>query len=299
VKINHGIIEPGVTTESGHRQEVELLRIVIGLLSSTIIALFSHRRSVLSTSGAWAAILVGTITFGFGGWTWGLLLIAFFVLSTALSRYRQADKKGVAERFAKGTQRDMGQVLANGGLGAFIALLYFLFPVAPLLAAFLGSMATANADTWGTEVGVLSRDPPRLITTWRKVATGTSGGITLLGTSASTLGALVMGMLAYVLLGVDALLSGDNAPQLSWIIPVTLFGGLLGSLFDSVLGATVQGIFYCARCQVETEKELHGCGLRTDRLRGWPWLNNDMVNFISALWGALVAMALWGAIAHR
>lgn len=273
-----------------------MLEIIIGLISSTVIASFAHRRGALTVSGALAAVVVGTIVFGCGGWTWGLVLLAFFVLSTALSRYRQAEKRELAEKFAKGARRDMGQVLANGGLGAFISLLYFFCPISPLLAAFLGSMAAVNADTWGTEVGVLSRDPPRLITTGRRVPAGTSGGITLLGTTASALGALVIGVLAYILICVEAMLCGASALQLSWIIPATLFSGLLGSLFDSLLGATVQGIFYCARCEVETEKELHGCGLRTSHVRGWRWLNNDIVNFVSALCGALVAIALWGAI---
>lgn len=276
-----------------------MLEITIGLISSTLIASFAHRRGALTVSGALAAVVVGTIVFGCGGWTWGLVLIAFFVLSTALSRYRQAEKRELAQKFAKGARRDMGQVLANGGLGAFISVLYFFCPISPLLAAFLGSMAAVNADTWGTEIGVLSRDPPRLITTGRRVPAGTSGGITLLGTTASALGALVIGVLAYVLICVEAMLSGDSALHLSWIIPATLFSGLLGSLFDSLLGAKVQGIFYCAKCQVETEKELHDCGLRTSHVRGWRWLNNDMVNFVSALCGALVAIALWGAIVGR
>jgi uncharacterized protein (TIGR00297 family) len=294
--IGYAIIHPVLPITAA---ELELLQIVIGLISSTVIALFARRRGALSASGALAAVLVGTITFGFGGWTWGLVLIAFFAFSTTLSRYRQADKRKLAEKFAKGTRRDMGQVMANGGLGAFLALLYFLNPLSPFLAAFLGAMSTVNADTWGTEVGVLSREPPRLITTWRRAPPGTSGAITLLGTTASTLGALLIGVLAYILTSVEALLSRQDSLRLSWIIPVTLGSGFLGSLFDSLLGATVQGIFYCAACEVETEKELHSCGLGTSHVRGWRWLNNDMVNFLSSLWGALVAIALWGVMAGR
>lgn len=276
-----------------------MLQIVTGLGLSTVIALIAHRREALTTSGALGAILIGAITFGFGGWTWGLVLFAFFALSSALSRYRQADKRELADKFLKGAQRDVGQVLANGGLGAFIALLYFSYPTSALLAAFLGSIATVNADTWGTEIGVLSGVTPRLITTGRSVPVGTSGGITLLGTAASTLGALFIGVLGYVLLCTEALIGAGNALRLSWIIPITLISGLLGSLFDSLLGATVQGIFYCARCEAETEKELHGCGLRTSHLRGWRWLDNDVVNFLSSLCGALVAIAVWGVIVGR
>ena len=279
--------------------EVELPQLVIGLILSTIIALLAYRREALTASGAGGAILVGTVTFGFGGWIWGLVLLAFFAASSVLSRYRRADKQELADKFLKGSQRDLGQVLANGGLAALISLLHFHSPAPALLAAFLGSIATVNADTWGTEIGVLSRVPPRLITTGRKVPAGTSGGVTLLGTTASTLGALFIALVGYILLCVETTRAGQSPLLLSWIIPTTLFSGLLGSLFDSLLGATVQGIFYCARCERETEKEVHGCGLRTSRLRGWRWLNNDVVNFLSSAWGAVLAVAIWGIVAGQ
>lgn len=274
-----------------------MLQVVIGLIASTVVAFVAHRRDALTTSGALGAIIVGTITFGFGGWVWGAVLIAFFALSTALSRYRHADKRELADKFAKGAQRDMGQVLANGGLAALVSLLYFSSPVPALLAAFLGSMATVNADTWGTEIGVLSREPPRLITTGRRVPVGTSGGITVLGTVASTLAALFIGVLTYLLMCIEALRMGSSALRLAWIVPTALFSGLLGSLFDSLLGASVQGIYYCAKCETQTEKEVHSCGLRTTHHRGWRWLNNDMVNLLSSLSGALVAIALRGMLA--
>ena len=278
------------------QQQTAFPQLIIGLILSTIVALVARRQRALTTGGALAAVLVGTITFGFGGWAWGLVLVAFFSSSSALSRYRQAEKRELAQRFGKGAQRDHGQVLANGGLAAILSLLYFSHPAAALLAAFLGAMATVNADTWGTEIGVLSPAPPRLITTGRRVPVGASGGISLLGTAASTLGALFIGLVGHILLGLQNMLAGDDPLQLSWIIPITLVGGLLGSLLDSLLGATVQGVFYCARCEKETEKEVHGCGLRTTHLRGWRWLNNDVVNLLSSVGGAAVAMTLWGVI---
>lgn len=105
-----------------------------------------------------------------------------------------------------------------------------------------------------------------------------------------------MGLVGYSAECFDAMLTVGDPLPLSWIVPTALVSGLLGSLFDSLLGATVQGIFYCARCQTETEKEVHGCGLRTSHLRGWRWLNNDAVNFFSSVCGALVAIALWGVV---
>jgi uncharacterized protein (TIGR00297 family) len=275
----------------------EPLRLLTGLVLGAIIALLAHRRRALTAGGAACAIAVGAIIFAFGGWVWGLVLIAFFALSSLLSSYRQADKRELADKFHKGAQRDLSQVLANGGLAALLSLLYHSHPTLALLAAFMGAMATVNADTWGTEIGVLSPVPPRLIISGRGVPTGTSGGVTLLGTAASTLGALFIGLLGYLLVCLEAVLKGTNALSLAWIIPATLFSGLLGSLFDSLLGATVQGIFYCAKCETETEKEVHGCGLRTSQVRGWRWLNNDVVNFLSSACGALMAIALWGVLA--
>jgi uncharacterized protein (TIGR00297 family) len=271
-----------------------LLQLLIGLLLSTAIAAIARRRRALTGSGVLGAVLVGTVTFGFGGWVWGLVLVSFFALSSALSRYRQADKRSSADKFQKGAQRDWGQVLANGGLAALLSLVYAVNPMPALLAAFLGAMAAVNADTWGTEIGILSPYAPRLITSGQRVAPGTSGGITFLGTAASAMGGVFIGLLAYVLLSCESLLRGTNPLSISWVVPTALIGGLAGSLFDSLLGATVQGMYYCARCAEETEKTQHRCGLRTTQLRGVRWINNDVVNVVSSLCGALVAVAVWG-----
>ena len=72
-------------------------------------------------------------------------------------------------------------------------------------------------------------------------------------------------------------------------MPIGILGGFGGSTFDSLLGATVQGIYYCSLCQKETESKIHRCGQPTQHLRGWRWLNNDLVNFGSCIVGSLIA----------
>jgi uncharacterized membrane protein len=69
--------------------------------------------------------------------------------------------------------------------------------------------------------------------------------------------------------------------------------GLAGSLFDSVLGATVQQIYYCDVCRKETESKIHRCGHETRPLRGWSWLNNDLVNLLSSLFGGVIALIIY------
>ena len=273
--------------------ETVLASLATGLGLSLIIALLALRRESLSPSGAAGAVLVGTLIFGLGGWVWGVLLVLFFLSSSLLSHYKESDKAAVAEKFDKGHRRDFVQVLANGGAGAVIALLSAVVPhgVPDSLwfALFTGVMATVTADTWATELGTLGRAAPRLITSGRPVEVGTSGAISLLGTSVAMAGSLLIGLAAGVL--------GAFAGLFPWgvALTVTVIGaisGLAGSMVDSLLGATVQRIYYCDACGKETERKVHRCGATTRPLRGARWMTNDMVNFLSSLDGGLVAAAL-------
>jgi len=269
--------------------QVEKYRLPLGLILSSGISLLAYRRRSLSRSGVAGAIVTGTTTFGLGGWSWGLALIYFFVSSSALSHFREQDKaQTAADKFSKGSRRDLGQVVANGGVATLLALIYGLTssPRLRLLlqAGYAGVLATATADTWATEIGVLSSHQPRLITNGRRVPPGTSGGVTLLGMAMATFGALSLGTVFWIL----------QRCRTSFIsLPlISLVSGLAGSIFDSLLGATLQAMYYCPVCDKETERSVHSCGTKTRSLRGLPWLNNDAVNFIATLCGALVAIAL-------
>lgn len=268
---------------------MKLKRILFGLLFSGAIGLVAERRGSLTRSGAAGAVIMGTTIFGFGGLSWGLTLIYFFLSSTFLSHFKEREKSAVAaDKFSKGSRRDLGQALANAGVASAAALGYGLRRhspgPAPLLAAFVGALATANADTWATEVGTLSHDEPRLITNGQRVPPGTSGRVTLLGTSAAVAGAVSVGAVA-------AALGAGRGTSLRGHLPLlAVIGGMAGTLCDSLLGATAQAMYWCPRCQTETERRVHRCGQETRALRGIGWLENDGVNFVSTAAGALVAV---------
>lgn len=255
--------------------------IVAFILSALIVALAVWRGS-LARSGAVGALIIGTLTFGFGGWQWGVLLALFFVTSSLLSHYKEKEKQAVAEKFDKGHKRDIWQVFANGGIGAVVAVLSALFPSPYWFPVFVGVMATVTADTWATELGTLSKKPPRLITTGRVVAVGTSGGITVFGTAVSFIGGLLIGFTAGLLLQTNLV-----AFALAGAI-----GGLAGSLFDSLLGATIQQIYICEVCAKETEKKIH-CGQPTRPLKGISWMNNDLVNLGASIFGGFTAVVVY------
>lgn len=267
--------------------DLDRSRLALSLLLSIIAGGFGYWRNILAPSGWPGAVLVGTATAGLGGWDWGLLVIVFFASSSALGRLGARRKAAiVAAQWEKGDRRDWGQVLANGGLGAALAGLYAVWPSPLLWNAYVGVLAAVTGDTWATEIGVLSRQTPRLITTSRPVPAGTSGGVTLLGTAAALGGTAAIGLAAIVL---------QSIFRASWqptLLPIALVGGSVGVLCDSLLGATVQAIRWCPRCRVETERDEHSCGASAVPLRGWRWLRNDAVNALASLAGGLAALGV-------
>ncbi|MQC26594.1 MAG: DUF92 domain-containing protein [Chloroflexi bacterium] len=259
---------------------------LIALVLAALVAGAAWRFGALDRSGWLAATLLGGWVYGMGGLSWAVLLLAFFGSASLLSRLFARRKAGVAAQFAKGGRRDWAQVAANGGLGALFlgaAALGWIGKSTAWLGYAVG-LATVTADTWATEVGVLSRKRPRLITTWRKVPPGTSGGLSLLGTGATLLGGGLIGLLA-------AWMQTDM--KSGSVFGLVALGGLLGSLADSWMGATVQASYYCPTCEKETERHpLHSCGTQTEWRRGWRWLSNDWVNFLSALIAAGLVLGL-------
>lgn len=250
--------------------------LLLAAILAIAVAGAARAAKALSVSGAFAAALVGFLLFGFGGGQGAAALLLFFVTSSALSRFGKRRKEALL--FEKGGERDGAQVVANGGIAAVCAFLLPLFPGAAWpAAALLGALATANADTWATELGSLAKHPPRLITTFQPAPTGSSGAVSFPGTAAALAGALLIASVAlFWKLGVMG-------------VAAVAFGGLSGALFDSLLGATLQVQYRCPICNRLTERRVHCNDAPTVRAQGLPWMNNDAVNGLATLFGAIVA----------
>ena len=258
-----------------------LARAALGLLVAAAIALAGRRGRTLSTSGAVAATLVGTAAVA-AGWGWGALLILYFAASAVLSRLGAAEKdRRTGTIVAKSGARDARQVLANGGPFALCALgtLGGPSPATAFAVAAAGALAASTADTWATEIGTLATGTARSLRGWRAVPAGTSGGITVAGTAAMIAGALFVAGVARLLGLTDALAA------------VTVAGSA-GALVDTVAGATVQDRRWCDACGLATERAVHDCGLATRHVGGITRVDNDVVNLIATVTGALVGWLL-------
>jgi uncharacterized protein (TIGR00297 family) len=240
----------------------------------------------LDLGGATVGAAIGVVVTLTGGWAWFTLVVVFFLLAGLFTRYgfREKAQLGVAQE--RGGARGWPNALANGGLAAALAVGEYVtraygLPGSLLAIAFVGAVATSTADTLGTELGLLSRAKPHMITGFRAVTPGTSGALSFRGLLAALWGALVIGGIAW-LLGVVPL------PISTALVSIGL-AGLVGALVDSVLGATAQGMFRCSVCGVETESGRHH-GFRTTHSRGLRWLDNNGVNVLATGAGALVAV---------
>ncbi len=268
-----------------------LVEYLIGIIFILFLAIFAFKKNALTEGGTLTAIIIGLLVFLFpfspiSGRIWFALLAIFFLSSFFITKFKQNSKKEVNKEFAKGATRDLMQVFANGAGAALLAVIYHFYPTGAIFVAFATVLATVNADTWATEIGILSKRNPFLITTFKKVEKGVSGAVSLFGLLAAFIGSLAIAISAFVLVYFDNFYFSSNVflpgGFMAFVLIVVIFG-IVGSLVDSLLGATVQIMHYCKKCKKETERQIHSCGCKTIYLKGIPFFDNDVVNLVSSL----------------
>jgi len=90
------------------------MQVLLGLILAVMISLLAYFAGALSVSGAVAAAVLGAVVFGLGGIPWAIVLLAFFISSSGLSRLSGKRKTALNEKYSKSSRRDAAQVLANG-----------------------------------------------------------------------------------------------------------------------------------------------------------------------------------------
>lgn len=212
-----------------------------------IVGVFTYKRKALDIWGTIAMIIMGLIIIFSAGISWLLLILIFLILSLVATKYSKYYKQNLGIYEGKRTTKN---VISNGIVAFIMAAFggYYL----PLVGGFIGAIATANADTLASEIGILQK--PRLITTMRKVDPGTDGAISVLGTLVGIIGAGIIGLAAF-LLGII------SDPFLS--LKIATISGTLGCFMDSILGAVLERRNF---------------------------INNEHVNLLATVTGALVGI---------
>ena len=249
------------------------LLILTGLGLSLIIAYLAFFLNWITLDATKAVIILGTITFGFGGIWPALALIFFFLSSSLITRNKRLD--GIVNGSVPlrsddpfhNSRRDGYQVWANGFWVAVFCLAWFQFEMDFLLLAVYGAIAAATADTWATELGTRKKGHTRLITTFKKVDPGTDGGISFTGTLASAVGSIAVASLLLII----------PDPYDLNVAVIVAISGFVGSIADSYMGA----IFQTQNVQL----------FKSDRIVGRDaMLKNCLVNWLATGMGGLITL---------
>lgn len=266
------------------------LQAIVALAAAGAVSAAAYRARALTFDGAVAATGVGALVFWAGGMRWAALLLLFFVSGSALTRRRHRRRGDPDET----SGRDARQVLANGAVPALAAAgalvqrltagpgagVYGSPPGWPWEAVLAGSLAAMTADTWATEVGLLSGARPVLLVGWRPAEPGQSGAVSGPGTLAGFAGAVFIALASWAWGAGPAAAAGAAA------------GGVAGLLADSLMGAALQGRWRCGGCGRAVEvpaRHRRRCPGPLLYQGGRRWLDNDAVNLLASAAGALVS----------
>nr|XP_057921830.1 transmembrane protein 19 [Doryrhamphus excisus] len=293
-----------ISAYSGTLQPVSPWRWLFSILVPLVLTIRALKRCSLDRSGALGAMLVGFVL-TMANFSFFSSLLVFFFTSSKLTRWGGAQKKKIDAEYKEGGQRNWVQVFCNGGVPTELALLYMIeagpgempidfgrqYTASWMCLSLLGALACSTGDTWASEVGpILSQSRPRLITTWQEVPAGTNGGVTNVGLVASFLGGLVVGVAYFAsqLIFVSDLHLAD--PQWPLVVYAGV-AGLLGSILDSFLGASMQYSGFDSRIGKVVSYE----SPTTRWISGKTILDNNAVNLFSSVIIALILPGMaWG-----
>ena len=233
----------------------ELQRILLICIFALVLGIGAYWAKAADSDAVLSETIVCLLVILFAGLTWFILLLAFYLLGGAFTRYGYSHKHRLGIAQSHGGVRGYKNVYSNSLVPLALAICYGVYHNDVFIFSFIASVATANGDTLASEIGETSHSKPRMITTLKETETGVDGGVTPLGEVASLAGAIIIGLLA----------TGMGMAGALGIV-VAAIGGFLGTNFDSLLGATLQS-------------------------RGI--LSNNGVNLVATAFGALVGGVLW------
>ncbi|MDD1679147.1 MAG: DUF92 domain-containing protein [Methanomicrobiales archaeon] len=211
------------------RYEVDPTIILVAAIIAFSFGFLAHRFRVMDLSGLFSSALIGIILIAFTrDVRWFFIMLSFLMLGSVATRYKYNYKLSLGSAQGHGGMRGYYNVFANGLVATAAAILFGITQHPLFTAMFLGSVATAAADTVAGEVG-MTRANPILITTRKPVPAGTNGGISFAGEVAGLSAAIV----------VLAIALGLNVSTLP-MLAIGVTAGFIGTNIDSLIGATIE-----------------------------------------------------------
>jgi len=230
--------------------------------------------------GALLAMLIVVLFTYFGGYSaLAFLLISYFI-SFIISVMRKLLKHNDDNIVKKSKGKDFIQIFVNGYSGSICVVLYGITDNPSFLIVAFICIAASLIDSISSDIGTLSKSKPYDIFRRKRVEKGLSGGVSLLGTIASILAAVILAIIAVLLLRLDYIYILILSPLM-----------LVNTFIDTILGSLFQAKYRCVECNIITERNYH-CDKPTVLASGFRIINNDVVNFISAFCVMIISIIL-------
>jgi uncharacterized protein (TIGR00297 family) len=248
------------------------------------ISIFAWRKRSVSLSGFISMLVISSFFIWNNGIAALLILFGMFASASLLTKYKTEYKSVLTDKVVKKHgPRDAVQALCNLGIAFFCFLFYTYNREEVWLLALLCSVASSNADSWASELGILSKKKPVLITNFKICKPGISGGITWFGSFAGIMGSIFIALLSLLLK--EKMMIGYSIVHLFFLVSLA---GIAGLFMDSLLGATLQIVY-----KDDKGEETENVPLGLNKSRGLRWINNDGVNFLSSMLVALTVYLLY------
>ncbi|NLL01464.1 MAG: DUF92 domain-containing protein [Mollicutes bacterium] len=236
----------------------------------TILALYAGYAKKVTIPGTLLAWLFGIIIYTWGNYPAFIALATVFILTILSDKIKKTKKDGT---------RNIKQMISNVLTATLCIILHYITDNNVFYIMYYCVIGSSLADTLASSIGTLSRKKPINIFTMKKIETGQSGGVSLLGIFASLCGGMIVGV---IYLEVDANFS--NFLLIS-------FMGLCGSIFDSILGTIFEAKYQCIVCKKQVEEKKH-CNKKTKLIKGFPMIDNNMVNLLSNIFVFVICYIL-------
>lgn len=263
-------------------ENINLIAIYIALGIGAVLVALALYKKVLTLPATATAFIVLVLSALFTGYTGVTVFSLSFALAALLSLVKREKRKAREEGlYPRVGARGIVSVLANSLPALIYGAVYFGTGIRAFFIASAVTVVAGVADSFASDIGIIGEGKVVSILTFKEVPRGMSGGVSLLGTLSALLSSLFVSLALFAV--------GEIGLKGAWVVPLSAF---LGTIIDSILGASVQRAYKCRVCGKLTERKSH-CDTPTDKIKGLAIVDNNVVNVISLLLAGGISLAFY------